>query len=140
MEKDEKFKYWIDVAEYDIETARAMLETGRYLYVGFMCQQSIEKAAKGLYVLLKEEEPPLIHNIWRILQLALEGIENEGVNKEAKKHKGFFVKLKSYYIVGRYPSYKDKVSNSISKSSAEEILKESEEVLKWVKSLQKLKQ
>ncbi len=28
-----KTQYWLDLAEYDIETARAMLQTGRYLYV-----------------------------------------------------------------------------------------------------------
>jgi hypothetical protein len=32
----DKFQYWIDLAEYDIETAKVMLQSGRYLYVGFM--------------------------------------------------------------------------------------------------------
>jgi HEPN domain-containing protein len=38
MTKFEKVEYWIDISEYDMETAAAMLESGRYLYVGFMCQ------------------------------------------------------------------------------------------------------
>jgi len=31
--------YWFDSADYDLQTARAMLEAKSYLYVGFMCQQ-----------------------------------------------------------------------------------------------------
>jgi len=40
---NDKAKYWIDIADYDIETAKAMLVSKRYLYVGFMCHQAIEK-------------------------------------------------------------------------------------------------
>ncbi|HNT28701.1 MAG TPA: HEPN domain-containing protein, partial [bacterium] len=46
MEQAEKTAYWFEIAEYDLETARAMLKTKRYLYVGFMCHQTIEKALK----------------------------------------------------------------------------------------------
>lgn len=45
---DKKIKYWIELAEYDIQTAKAMLETKRFLYVGFMCQQTIEKSLKAV--------------------------------------------------------------------------------------------
>jgi hypothetical protein len=37
-------EYWFDIAEYDLETARVMLQGKRFLYVGFMCHQVIEKA------------------------------------------------------------------------------------------------
>lgn len=33
----DKTTYWIEMAEYDLETAVAMFNTKRYLYVGFMC-------------------------------------------------------------------------------------------------------
>ncbi|OLN32091.1 hypothetical protein DSOL_1964 [Desulfosporosinus metallidurans] len=36
MDSQEKFKYWEDKATYDLETARVMMRTGRYLYVTFM--------------------------------------------------------------------------------------------------------
>jgi len=44
MHMDEKTRYWIDLAEYDLETAKVMLAGKRLLYVGFMCHQVIEKA------------------------------------------------------------------------------------------------
>jgi hypothetical protein len=50
MNKDDKYLHWEDIASYDLETAESMLKSGRYLYVVFMCQQSIEKLAKGLHV------------------------------------------------------------------------------------------
>jgi hypothetical protein len=31
------YKYWVELSHYDLETAQAMLDTKRYLYVGFMC-------------------------------------------------------------------------------------------------------
>lgn len=43
---DPKVRYWTALADYDAETAAAMLRTGRYLYVGFMCHQSVEKMLK----------------------------------------------------------------------------------------------
>ena len=49
MEQEEKVQYWLELSEYDLATAKAMLETKRYLYVGYMCHQSTEKALKGLY-------------------------------------------------------------------------------------------
>jgi hypothetical protein len=38
---DSKIKYWIELSDYDFETAEAMLQSKRYLYVGFMCHQTL---------------------------------------------------------------------------------------------------
>lgn len=32
MTSEEKVHYWLDIAAYDIETAEAMYQTGRWLY------------------------------------------------------------------------------------------------------------
>jgi len=48
MIQQEKFEYWLETAEYDLETAGAMLNSGRWLYVIFMCQQAIERLNNGL--------------------------------------------------------------------------------------------
>jgi HEPN domain-containing protein len=41
MDSQEKFEHWLDAAEYDLQTAEAMLVAGRWLYVAFMCQQAV---------------------------------------------------------------------------------------------------
>ena len=43
----DKVTYWGEMSDYDFNTAGAMLETKRYLYVGFMCHQTIEKVLKA---------------------------------------------------------------------------------------------
>ena len=72
----DKADYWFDSAEYDLQTAKAMLETRRFLYVGFMCHQTIEKALKGILVTRNpEEELPYIHKLMRLANLS--GISTE---------------------------------------------------------------
>jgi len=60
---NEKAKYWVELAEYDLETARVMLNNGRFLYVGFMCHQVIEKMLKACYVNSHQDIPPYTHNL-----------------------------------------------------------------------------
>ncbi len=60
---NEKIKYWIGLSDYDYETAEAMLKSKRYLYVGFMCHQTIEKALKAYFAKVKEGNPPYTHNL-----------------------------------------------------------------------------
>jgi hypothetical protein len=54
-----KTKYWIDLSDYDFETAIAMLSSKRFLYVGFMCHQTIEKAFKAYYTKINPDSVPL---------------------------------------------------------------------------------
>jgi len=52
---EDKSDYWIEIAEYDLETAHAMQKTGRFLYVGFMCHLVAEKTLKA--VIAKDSRP-----------------------------------------------------------------------------------
>ncbi len=80
MEPSEKYIYWEEAAKYDLETAKAMLAAGRYLYVVFMCQQAIEKLVKGLHVLYTGNEAKRTHNIWIIFDaiFSIERIQQLG--------------------------------------------------------------
>ena len=49
MEISRKVAYWNDITDYDLETARAMLATGQWLYAVFMSQQAMEKALKAAF-------------------------------------------------------------------------------------------
>ena len=37
MNTQEKYEYWLDIAQYDLETANTMFAGGRWIYVAFMC-------------------------------------------------------------------------------------------------------
>lgn len=45
---DDKVKYWLELSDYDLETAIAMLNSRRYLYVGLLCHQTIEKNIQSI--------------------------------------------------------------------------------------------
>jgi HEPN domain-containing protein len=56
-------KNWIALAEYDLETARHMLGTGRYLYVIFMCHLSLEKILKAHVTEATQSIPIKTHDL-----------------------------------------------------------------------------
>ncbi len=60
---DDKVNYWIELSDYDLETAEAMLKSKRFLYVGFMCHQTIEKAFKAYFTFLKSDVAPYSHSL-----------------------------------------------------------------------------
>jgi HEPN domain-containing protein len=60
---DDRVKYWIEISDYDLETAEAMLQSRRILYVGFMCHQTIEKAFKAYFTSIHAETAPFSHSL-----------------------------------------------------------------------------
>ena len=62
----DKVTYWIELSDYDYDTAQAMWETRRFLYVGFMCHQVVEKILKAYWSKVLEEQPLKIHHLSRL--------------------------------------------------------------------------
>lgn len=58
----------------------------------------------------------------------------EGKRRTTKKRLEILAALTSYYIEGRYPSYKMKLSKAVDKKKSMETLTTSEEIYKWLKS------
>ena len=126
MEKKEKVEYWLDIAEYDLATAKAMLQSARYLYTVFMCQQALEKVIKALYLHLFDAEPPRSHNLAFLFDKSGLTISPERL--------ALFNTLSAHYLNNRYPEYKQKLSTSLDKTQAEEQIKKTEEAYQWLKS------
>ena len=76
-----------------------MLQTKRYLYVGFMCHQVIEKGLKGLYTKIQHEMPPYIHNLITLSKKS--GIYSRLTDAQIK----FINFLEPMNIEARYPAY-----------------------------------
>jgi len=120
-------KNWLALAEYDFETAKAMMKSGRYLYVAFTCQQTIEKAFKALYVKEKEETPPYTHNLIKLLSdLSV----SSKIDEEKRK---FMEILNSYYIESRYTEEIKEISKMLTGKKAKEILSKTKELFLWLK-------
>jgi HEPN domain-containing protein len=135
MKSEDKFPYWQEHAEYDIETAEAMFQSGKWVYVVFMCQQAIEKLIKGLYLLYLDEEPPRLHDINRMLSK----FEDKLPEKVSDERRQLFTNLGAYYLNTRYPEYKHKMYITTDKQLAENFLKQSKEAYEWLTTLNPLK-
>ena len=118
---------WIERAQYDRDTAEAMLKAGRYLYVLFCCQQAVEKALKAIIAKTLGEMPPRIHDLNRLAVKA-------GLKLTARRAQ-FFDRLLRYYVRSRYPEDIRRMSTALTRVSAERTFRQTEELLEWLYSL-----
>ena len=124
---DNRTKYWIDISDYDLETAEAMFQSKRYLYVGFMCHQTIEKAFKAYFTKIKSETAPFTHSL---SFLAKRGGFYESFSDEQKE---FIDQIEPLNIEARYPSHKERLMRSLTDSKCIEIIQRTKELQQWIK-------
>jgi len=118
--------YWIELSEYDLETAEAMLKSNRYLYVGFMAYQAIEKILKGCFVRLQQESPPRFHNLTRLAR-------KSGIYEHlSENQKDFIDTLEPLNIETRYPTDKDLLLKSLTEPRCIELLQHTRELHTWI--------
>ncbi|MCH7559558.1 MAG: HEPN domain-containing protein [Planctomycetes bacterium] len=120
-------KNWISLAKYDLETAEAMLNAGRYLYVAFMCQQAIEKILKACYVKEFNDTPPYTHNL---LRLAKELSFFSKIGSDKLEHVEV---LNAYYIESRYTEELGELLAVLTEEKAREILDSTKGLFEWLK-------
>ena len=125
MNNSKVFQKWLDRVTYDIETAKAMLQTGRLVYTIFMCQQSLEKCFKAL-LSFKEKEPIPIHNLRRLAELATVIKELD----ESTLLKLDF--LSSYYVNARYKEDLQQLSKGINEALSKEFIQFTEGLIEWL--------
>lgn len=123
-----KTNYWIEMSDYDLETASAMLLTGRYLYVGFMCHQTIEKILKAYWTNNLTEVTLKIHSLSRLA-------EKTGLDQFLEEQQLDLIdRLEPLNIEARYPSYKERLLNSLTKEYCTVLLEQTKELQLWIKS------
>lgn len=80
-----------------------MLQSKRFLYVGFMCHQTNEKAFKALFTSLNADVAPYSHSL---SYLAKKGGFYELFSEEQKD---IIDQIEPLNIEARYPSHKERV-------------------------------
>jgi len=118
---------WFKQAEYDLDTAKAMFDSGKYIYTVFMCHLSIEKALKGLYAKKFKKDPPKIHNLnyfCEILEIVLE-----------RNLQDFLDNLNDLSIPTRYPDELERLLKNYKKEDTHKILEKAEELLLCLKKM-----
>lgn len=125
MSDRKPFQKWLDRVDYDMETARAMLGTGRLVYAIFMCQQSLEKCFKALLAFEEKEVLP-IHNLRRLAELVnvIDTFDDPTLMK--------LDFLSSYYINARYKEDLEQLSKGITEGLVQEFIQFSEGLITWL--------
>ncbi|MCL1865226.1 MAG: HEPN domain-containing protein [Spirochaetes bacterium] len=122
-----KSKYWIEIADYDIETAKAMLITNRFLYVGFMCHQAIEKTIKAYYCSKNNDTPPFTHNLKTLAERC------DLLSLFSDEQLDFIEELLPMNIEARYPTRKEEIFKLLTHQKCDEIIKQTESLCQWIK-------
>ena len=125
---NDKVTYWIEMSDYDFDTAKAMLETKRYLYVAFMCHQTIEKILKAYWSKVLEEPPLKIHSLSRLA-------EKSGLDIDMSEEQTDFIdELEPLNIEARYPSYKERLMKSLTSDRCKDLIEQTDKLRIWIKS------
>ena len=123
----DKVRYWVELSDYDLDTAQAMLETRRYLYVGFMCHQVIEKILKAYWSKVLVEPPLRIHHLSRLA--AKPGL----IDELSEGQLNFIDSLEPLNIEARYPSYKEQLMKVLTQEYCKELLEKTKALQLWIK-------
>jgi HEPN domain-containing protein len=122
---DEKVKYWLDIANEDINVAEALSISEKYLYAGFMCHLAAEKALKAI-IESTSQTPAKIHNLIKLAEIG--GL----LGKMSNDDKQLLTILNPLQIEARYPAYKEEVRLTLSKEKCDSIITQTKELINWI--------
>ena len=124
----DKVQYWIERADYDYATAGDLMKSKRWLYVAFMCHQTIEKTLKAYYTQQLPDEPPYIHNLIRLA-------ERSGLyDQMSEEQQSFLDALTPMNIEARYPDYKSRLMLSLNCDVCTDLMNQTQQLQQWIKS------
>lgn len=123
----DRISYWVEIADYDYDTAIAMLDAKRYLYVGFMCHQVIEKMLKAYWSKVLDEPPLKIHTLSRLAEKS--GL----IERMDSKQLNFLDRLEPLNIEARYPNYKWALNERLTPEVCQYLIAETNSLRKWIK-------
>ena len=128
MRKDTK--NFIKSSEYDLNIAQLMFDTGRFIYVIFMCHLSLEKLLKAIVAEITQNIPPKSHNLIYLIKLSNIGLPKEFID--------FIAKINNASIVTRYPEDFSRVLDAYPENVARDYLSITKEIHRWLKANKKL--
>jgi HEPN domain-containing protein len=114
---------WLEFAKSDMENAQILHKAERYPAAVFHCQQTIEKALKGLYIDEVGTLFPRSHSLAEIAQST----------SFPREHFPFLRDLTSRYIDTRYPSFPtERITDIYDEQYSADVISKTEGILKWI--------
>jgi HEPN domain-containing protein len=115
---------WMRQAEYDMESADCLFSGKRYFHAVFFCHLSLEKALKGIVHKKKQEDPPKVHSLTYLRELA----EIEPPEEIVR----YLSRLNQLSIIARYPETLYKMEATMDNIKAAVILDDGRKALSWI--------
>ena len=112
---------WWKQAKRDLLSAENSLKSKDYYLCAFMCQQSVEKGLKALYIRAQG-------SLWKVHDLVKLAREVKAPEEIVFK----CAQINPVYVAVRYPEPNELPSEKISKTEAERMMSLAAEVLKWI--------
>ncbi len=113
---------WVTASRYDLQTARALLRSRRYIYVLFLCQQCVEKLLKAHVTRKTGALAPRIHHLVRLAEMSGQELTaNERV---------LLQRLSLYYLQSRYPPEIQALAKTVKRAMAADHLRQTEALWK----------
>ena len=120
---------WLKQAEYDMDTAKSMLKTGKFIYAVFMCHLATEKVIKGIYSKVIKKDPPKTHDLVYLSELTSLDLPEDLAK--------FLDSLNDLSIPTRYPDELEKIICQYNRERTKEIIKKTEKLLQCLKEKMK---
>lgn len=122
--------FWFRSSADNLLTAESLFRSKRYNFSMFMCQQTIEAMLKCAFVKIKEDRPPFLHKLPKLLILT-------GLKVPAWVDK-IILTVDAHYIKARY--FEDRFNHMIyNRKNAARLLNGTRKALKWFIQELKLK-
>ena len=126
MANVERMQKWLDIAERDIDAAEWLQQGGRWLYVAFECHQALEKTIKAYWCGTRDDDPPYIHDHWRLLEgCGLAERLDEGQQR-------FLDRMKPMYIAARYPEHKARLAATLNEEVCHNLVEQTKQLIQWI--------
>ncbi len=126
MTREEQVQYWLDIANYDLDTAETLYNGGRWLYVAFMCHQTIEKTLKAYWCATQPDDPPYTHSHKRLA-------DGSGLYETlSDEQKDFLNTIVNYNIEARYPEDRDALSRTLTPQACRQMIDETKQLQLWI--------
>ena len=114
---------WVEDAEYDLQSAKAMLDSGRYFFVVFMCHLTIEKLLKSVII-----DKGLSHPRFTTFLGLLRGWADH-----SPERRPLINELDNMSVVTRYPDGRRAIASTLTDESTAALYNRTVEFAQWLK-------
>ncbi len=125
FDKDKIFQNWISTSDDDFETMLVLYNNRKNSWALFTGHLALEKLAKALFVKNKNDYPPMIHDLRRLL-------EKSGVNLNPERQR-MFDTISRFNINARYDDYKRSFYHQCTDAFTSEWIAKIKECRIWIK-------